>query len=110
MDDAIRCAKCGYDLTGMVGAGRCPECGNEYDLGYGRGVSSRLSRSVERGDFLMRRMVTIALLLLTLGIAAVSGLAAWGTGSYRPLLVGGLVAAVTGLGMLTSYLYERGDD
>ena len=27
-----RCADCGYNLTGLSQAGRCPECGSHFDL------------------------------------------------------------------------------
>jgi hypothetical protein len=29
--DRLRCPKCGYNMTGLLGA-RCPECGTQYTL------------------------------------------------------------------------------
>lgn len=29
--DGVRCAHCGYDTSGLGGAGACPECGQRYE-------------------------------------------------------------------------------
>ena len=31
-DIGLRCAKCGYSLTGLTGS-ECPECGQDFDVG-----------------------------------------------------------------------------
>jgi predicted Zn-ribbon and HTH transcriptional regulator len=32
LDEHPRCRECGYDLRGQREDGRCPECGNDYEL------------------------------------------------------------------------------
>jgi len=103
------CGKCGYELTGLHFAGRCPECGHDYDMGTGVGLSSDASRRAERGSFLMRRLLTIVLLGVTLLIAAIGALTAWGMGSYRPAIWAGMFVALFGMATLTSFVYEKSE-
>ncbi|MEM1209879.1 MAG: hypothetical protein AAGI54_11490 [Planctomycetota bacterium] len=108
--DSFFCGDCGYELTGLHHSGSCPECGRAYDMGSGVGVSSEASRRSARGDFLMRRLRTIALGLITLGIVGLTVLVASLNQSIKPVMWGGLFAAIAGLATLTSFLYERSED
>lgn len=35
------CFRCGFNLTGLEGKGRCPECGDDYDIQNPRCPGSR---------------------------------------------------------------------
>lgn len=105
--DSVYCGSCGYELTGLRHAGSCPECGAEYDMGLGLGVASEVSRRTERGEFFMRRLRTIALALITLGVVGLTALIAWLTQSSKPIVWGVLFTAVAALATLTSFLYEK---
>ncbi|BAM03663.1 hypothetical protein [Phycisphaera mikurensis] len=44
-----RCAACGYDLIGLPGSGRCPECGERYDKETRLNVSDRTKPAAPGG-------------------------------------------------------------
>ncbi len=84
-----RCLGCDYDLLGLAPAGKCPECGQEYDLASGMGVKSEAAAAMERGD----RIV----LWFKVGVLGGLGVVAMAVGGYnatraadwtRPLLIG----------------------
>lgn len=41
-----QCERCGYDLTGLASAGRCPECGRRFDKQRHYGVRERRSEGL----------------------------------------------------------------
>lgn len=119
LDQAVNCAACGYDLTGVGWEGRCPECGGGYDKSRERGVvrggqgplgGAGLTPS-QRGE----RLVVLVKLgaygaiggicLLWGGIASLSS-----STPARPLALGLLGAGVFGFAVYaTWFLDKRGD-
>jgi len=85
-----RCAKCGYDLTGLEPEGLCPECGLFRDAWSGKGIAGRGIEPQLRGD----RVVQVFKVFLFLFLAVVSmGLGAVynsNFGSYSVLILTGL--------------------
>ena len=106
INEKVRCDGCGYELMGLASPGRCPECGQRFDVDTGLGVVRRsaLSESNERGDrlvmwFQVGSLAGLAGLSLAIGIwrASVS------PNPSSPLAVGVLVAAVLGFGAFVTY-------
>ncbi|MEM0915574.1 MAG: hypothetical protein AAGB29_13235 [Planctomycetota bacterium] len=108
--DSVFCAECGYELTGLNHAGQCPECGAAFDVGSGIGVSSGVSRRNERGDLLMKRIRTIVLALITLGIVGLTAVIAWANQSSKPIIWGALFVGLGLLATITSLVYHRSED
>lgn len=107
-DRPVQCFRCGYELAGLAPVGRCPECGDRYDMSTGKGIMDDRIAAVRRGDRLMRRLRTLlpaaaAVLLLVSGAI---GQLAVGRGFY----VAAFFAAILALAALTSYVYGRGEE
>ena len=119
-DLPLPCAECGYDLRGNT-AGRCPECGREFDpatlnessipwqrrgevgrlRGFRRTVTlaarrpGRLAREAGRpGDYRDARL--FQLVCVTLAWLTVAPLVAWGGWTARGAIVGVAEANLTG--------------
>lgn len=98
------CAQCGYELSGIAAAGRCPECGRAYDLGSGRGTTAR------RQPWLVRHIRTVSLVGLAVVILGCSGLLSLvGRNAVSLVLCGLLFAGVTLAVAVLSYLSEKDD-
>ena len=103
------CSACGYDLSGLPPRGRCPECGQAFNMLTGEGVADARARgkAARSLDFAAR------LRTLTFAFFAVATLAAGGVGAlfaanpYRPLALAAVVGAVFVMAAVTSYLYEN---
>lgn len=110
LNEKVRCSGCGYDLAGLSGAGRCPECGNEYDTDSHLGVTRRsaVMEAHARGD----RVVYLFKLWGLAGLAA----ACFGLGFYAslgkanpqgPILIGGMFGAVFGFGAFVVWMTDK---
>ncbi len=102
------CRKCGYDLTGMPTSGKCPECGQDYDVKYRTGV--RLPESpVEKSQRIYARARTI--------ILAAIGVILLGVGCYAQFILDfemaiytvGFLGLMLLLGAGISYISESDD-
>jgi len=111
--DDPACGKCGYTLLGLSRRGRCPECGNVYDLLAGTGTRKAPSE-IERTYFYLRRMRTIFLGLITLSIIACTGLMSairYGIhGDWeKPAMIGSVFVLIAVMATVVSYKSERDD-
>ena len=110
-DDAPpQCAHCGYDLQGLRPQGRCPECGQSFDVTTGRGIRevSPLSRRNEAGDaavFWFKFGSLAGLAVVTLGIGAI--LALGSPMPARPLSIAGLIAGMFAFGAAVTWVTDR---
>jgi len=110
LDSKVNCEACGYDLMGLTGRGRCPECGNRYDMINNLGVT-RQSAAMEahhRGDRLVYRVKFWAMAAAA-GLCIILG--AWGTAvsktqSAGPLAIGLVFAGVFGFGAFATWFTE----
>ena len=108
-DDApTSCVNCGYDLQGLPLQGRCPECGQPFDIASGRGLKSPLSERAERGDrvvlwFKVGSLAGLAVAILLIGamMALRSPLPA------RPLSIAGILAACLGFAAAVTWWTEK---
>lgn len=97
------CEHCGYDLAGLRGRGRCPECGEYYDLHDPARTASRTEQRYQRGA----RLLTLALALAAVGVVVAGGLLSLVVKQpMRPIALSLLFGGVLGLAALTRYLYE----
>ena len=102
------CVSCGYDLTGLDPRGRCPECGQDYDVSSGTGLTSHFSARYARTSFILARIRTVVLGVLTLLVLAAGLLATmWMQSGSRPLVVSMVFAGVLGMAAIASFMYER---
>lgn len=102
--DPPTCAHCGYELSGLAAAGRCPECGRGYNLETGQGTTAR------RQPWLVRHIRTLSLLGLAVVILGCSGLLSLvGRNAVSLVLCGLLFAGVTLAAAVLSYLSEKED-
>jgi len=98
----FRCDACGYDLTGLVHRGHCPECGNIYDLAAQRGIFRDQREAYPRR--IAATWWTMALVMALVGAAAVLGLV--------PAVHGWMIAAtllIPVAGLLAIWWGRRGD-
>ena len=109
MDNA-HCNRCGYDLTGLSRDGRCPECGQSYDVDSHRGTYNR-NDPLQRSDHIIRRVRLIALFSATAMVMVGSGVASMRmTNPKIPLIIGGLIVLVLVPCTVLSYLSGREKD
>ena len=111
LDDAPpQCANCGYDLQGLSPQGRCPECGQPFDVTTGLGIveASPLSRRNEAGDavvFWFKFGSLAGLGLLSLAIGSILALAS--PVPARPLTIGAIFAAAFAFGAAVTWITDR---
>ncbi len=102
------CSECGYDLSGLGVRGKCPECGQVFNLLSGEGIGGTGRGKADRSLDLAARLRTI-----TFGVATASVLVCGGAGSYfatnpyRPIAIAGVFAGLLAMATVTSYLYEN---
>lgn len=107
-----QCRNCEYELTGLPNRGRCPECGNEYDMKSGKGIIGGPSDRHRRGERIMARIRTILLGVAVLVVMSCGGLLSLLVHAYsgnwlKPLATAGMFSAVLLMAMVLSYLNER---
>lgn len=108
----LPCRHCSYDLTGLRRKGKCPECGQEYDMITGAGIAAGAAEAHRRGDRLMAKLRTAMLLLGVVMVMSCGGLLSalaytWGGNWLRPLAIAAVVAGVLLMGAVLSYLSLR---
>lgn len=102
------CGHCGYDLTGLEFQGRCPECGGYYDHWSGEGI--RGSGPIEkhrRGDWVVRLLQTLGLVILALGCLGLGALSYRSTGSVGAMVLTGVLAVIFLISALVTGLSLR---
>ncbi len=101
------CVNCGYDLHGLAHRGRCPECGQAYDIFSGEGLSADDTPGRRQPRWVMH-LRTIILAVFALVMLACGGLFSMVSQKpMRPVILGGIVAGVFALAALVSFVYER---
>lgn len=110
LDAKINCNNCGYDLMGVARKGRCPECGQAYDIDDNTGVNRRSAamEAHERGD----RVMFLVKLGCFIGLAAICVLLgvwrAWGAVEPRgPMIIGGLFGGLFAFAAFVTWFTER---
>jgi hypothetical protein len=88
------CGRCGYDLTGLDFQGRCPECGGIFDNWTGEGIGGGPMTKHQRGDWVVRLLQTIGLVVCALGVEALGGYYAYKTDGPGPLVLTTVVALI----------------
>lgn len=102
--EAKYCGRCGYELIGLPKQGRCPECGQVYDLVKGSGLGVGPKHRVGTG---IGRMRTVACGVLAVVVMLCGGLGALvATHPLSVLWISGFISGVCILALITSYLYE----
>ena len=110
LDAQLNCSGCGYDLTGGAREGRCPECGQAYDVSTGKGVTKR-SAAMEahyRGDrvvYLFKLWTLILLAVICAGLGGLRGLMV--DDPARPIAIGLLFGGLFAFGALATWFTER---
>ena len=99
------CEACAYDLQGLAEAGRCPECGQEYDkarrVGVRRGRAPATTTQAMRQQQRLKTLGFFLAAVLTAALGVVMG--AIGEEPWPPIVVMGMIAlllAMAGLGNL----------
>ncbi|MEX0775741.1 MAG: hypothetical protein WD042_08525 [Phycisphaeraceae bacterium] len=103
-----QCGKCGYDLTGLEPVGRCPECGQEYDVPARKGIYDTASHQ-RHLEWVLRRIRTILLASVLACILICGGIFAI-LNKPKVLVFAALFALIFGLSTAVSYLYERDEE
>lgn len=119
-DPERNCSKCNYDLLGLADQGRCPECGQRYNVltGQGlRGTAGALSEAQQRADRILARVRTISLAAAATGLFLLCVVIetiyqqfgdAERSATASPLLwTGGFISVVIGMGAMLSWMNER---
>ena len=93
------CGSCGYDLQGLGNAGRCPECGQRFDVVNREGVARADADSVAtvqaRSDAIKRWAIGGGLALLGLACIAIGLISGARSGNWAaPLGTGGALGLI----------------
>ena len=110
LDETMACAACGYDLTGVGGEGRCPECGGFYDKHSGRGIGTGagFGDACARGDRVVAQVKVAVYGVLGVGCLAWGGLASLSSASPAwPLILGVLFAGGFGFAAYVTWFGDR---
>ncbi|MBB6429087.1 hypothetical protein [Algisphaera agarilytica] len=110
LDAKVSCSNCGYDLMGVAREGRCPECGQRYDLALGMGVTKVSANMLahQRGDkaiYLVKVWGMAFAAVACLGIGGLLSLVS--SEPSRPLMLGALIASLFAFGAFVTWFTER---
>ncbi len=105
----IHCSQCKYDLSGLPGAGTCPECGQHYWVTRGKGIHTTTSGEV-RGRRFAKKLRTLALLIAGLLLIVIGAALQFWAGRQNALLTGAGVGALILLCAGISYGLQGDDD
>lgn len=122
IDVQRECVKCGYDLLGLPDTGKCPECGQKFNVLTGeglRGTAGATSEAQKRADHILGRIRTISLAVVAVGlfgmclsIEILRQQFDWTdrSAASSPLLwTGGLVSLIIGMAAISSWMKEKED-
>ena len=110
-----QCASCDYELTGLGQQGRCPECGQFFDMMTGEGLKAggrsgddeQASEKHRRGERVVRRLGVVFMLAMGLIVLVCGGVVALFAEDWRyPMATAGLIAVIFALSGLSWYLGE----
>lgn len=109
-DSVNECGQCGYDLTGLPSQGRCPECGNVYDIDTSKGLTRDPSIAPRRVWFVkhIRTLVIIAMAICAYGCCGGMSLIARTPGKAQA--TGTFIAMLLGIAAIASYVGEKADE
>lgn len=96
-------------MLGLAGEGRCPECGNKYDMDRQQGVTRRSAAMLahDRGDRVVFLVKFWGLIGLALGCMGIGGLLAIGSKMpQRPILMGLMFGGVFAFGAFVTWFTE----
>ncbi|MEM9419819.1 MAG: hypothetical protein AAGA25_12335 [Planctomycetota bacterium] len=110
LDAKVSCSNCGYDLMGVPREGRCPECGQRYDIALGMGVTKVSANMLahQRGDkavYLVKLWGMIIAAAACLGIGGLLSLIS--SEPRRPIMLGMLLASLFAFGAFVTWFTER---
>jgi hypothetical protein len=110
MTQATICHGCGYDLSGLGVRGRCPECGEYFDVTTGAGLEDAgggASARDRRGERVARTL-TLGTLVGSATVALVGGgVFAIVREDWRPAIAGGMIALLLAVIAANYYLGEK---
>ncbi len=107
MADIPECGRCGYELTGLADLGKCPECGNNYDVG--RNIGLRTSANAQKPKaWPLKHLRTIVIALCGACVIMCAGLLSLVAKSPSKVWASAtVVLAVIAVATAVSYLSER---
>ena len=105
----VFCDQCDYELIGLPPKGKCPECGQRYDVNRHVGVRDQQTAE-QRGVLIAKRIRTAIFILMSLGAAALGLYVQIAGKKDYALAVGIFVAVMFLMAAVMSYMSQKERD